>query len=142
MFAMLTHASDEVIELDRVHRFVHEWERDASLRLRRGDPDVAKVYAGHDRIHGGSADEMTAAMIDAWWNARQAGVEVAMMAASNETVAVLNEFAQARRLAAGELDVTTAQRFDGSRWLCVGDEVVTRRYQRDLITDKGMMVEP
>jgi hypothetical protein len=141
MFAMLTHASGEVIELDRVHRFDQPWERDASLRLRREDPDIAKVYAAHDRIRGGTPEEMTAAIIDAWWHARGAGGEVAMMAASNETVVLLSDFAQARRLAAGELDVTMAQRFDGSRWLCVGDEVVTRRNQRDLTTDQGIMVK-
>ena len=28
-----------------VHRFTHEWEADASLRLRTGDPAVSTVYA-------------------------------------------------------------------------------------------------
>src|SRR5690606_23216878 len=42
------------IELDQVHRFTHPWERDASLRLRRGDTTVLDVYDTHGRLHGGS----------------------------------------------------------------------------------------
>ena len=42
------------IELDQVHRFANEWEREASLRLRRGDVSVAEIYDVHDRLHGGT----------------------------------------------------------------------------------------
>ena len=42
------------IELDRVHRFAHAWERDASLRLRRGDPTSLDLYEQHGRLHGGT----------------------------------------------------------------------------------------
>ena len=35
------------IELERVHRFDNEWERDASLRLRQGDITVADLYQQH-----------------------------------------------------------------------------------------------
>ena len=58
MFGLLVDTFDAV-ELDRVHRFHHPWERDASLRLRRGDLDVADVYDAtrpaprrHPRRHG------------------------------------------------------------------------------------------
>jgi hypothetical protein len=139
MFAMLTDTV-EVIELDRVHRFEQVWERDASLRLRRGDPDVAKVYAANGRISGGTSEEMTAAIIDAWWQARSDGGEVAMMAATNDTVDVLNRLAQHRRITSGELDVDTG-RLCGGRWLCVGDEIVTRVNDRDLRTDREVMVK-
>jgi ATP-dependent exoDNAse (exonuclease V) alpha subunit len=40
------------IELDSVHRFTNQWERHASLRLRRGDIDVLDIYDSHDRLHG------------------------------------------------------------------------------------------
>jgi len=39
MFAHLVDTG-QVIELDRIHRFTQPWERDASLRLRDGDPAV------------------------------------------------------------------------------------------------------
>ena len=53
------------IELDRVHRFTHPWERDASLRLRRGDADVVDVYDDHGRLHGGTPDAMERAAVAA-----------------------------------------------------------------------------
>jgi hypothetical protein len=46
------------IELDRVHRFANDWEREASLRLRRGDTEVLDVYDAHGRIHGGARLQM------------------------------------------------------------------------------------
>ena len=46
----------ETFELGQVHRFAHEWERDASLRLRAGDVEVLDEYAAHGRIYGGTAE--------------------------------------------------------------------------------------
>ena len=51
------------IELDRVHRFDNEWERDASLRLRRGDVSVAEVYEAHGRLHSGTRNQMERASV-------------------------------------------------------------------------------
>ena len=36
--------------LHDVHRFAHEWERDASLQLRLGNPDIADTYLAHERV--------------------------------------------------------------------------------------------
>ena len=58
------------IELDQVHRFTNPWERDASLRLRRGDPTVAHLYDLEGRLHGGTAARMEREALDAWWAAR------------------------------------------------------------------------
>ena len=44
--------------LTEIHRFTHTWERDASARLRVGDPDVVAVYDAHGRIRGGTEQEM------------------------------------------------------------------------------------
>jgi hypothetical protein len=38
-------------------RFTAAWERDASLRLRQGDPTALDDYDQHGRIHGAPADE-------------------------------------------------------------------------------------
>ncbi|MGH9164642.1 MAG: MobF family relaxase, partial [Acidimicrobiales bacterium] len=50
------------IELGRVQRFTHGWERDASLRLRRGDASVVEVYEQRGRLHGGTAGQMRRAV--------------------------------------------------------------------------------
>jgi conjugative relaxase-like TrwC/TraI family protein len=129
------------VELDRVHRFAALWERDASLRLRRGDTDVVDLYDQHGRLHGGTARQMAIATVHAWRGATDAGETAAMMAPTREAVAVLNEIAQRIRIAAGEIDPT-------SRWVRVGpgrahagDVVATRRNERNLRSDQSRMVK-
>lgn len=129
------------IELDRVHRFVHGWEREASLQLRRGNPEVLAVYEEHGRIHGGSRRQMEKAVVAAWWQARSKGESAAMMAPTNETVVALNRRAQALRAEAGEIDVSRASVVAGSYRLHVGDSVATRQNDRELRTDRGLMVK-
>jgi len=140
MFAHLitTHGA---VELDQVHRFHHPWERQASLRLRSGDPGVLTVYERRGRLHGGTLEQMEAEMIAAWEHARGRGDTVALMANSTDTVARLNQVAQQTRITAGELDTTASRLRIGNAWLLVGDEVVTRRNNRTLRTDQGLMVK-
>ncbi len=75
------------VELDRVHRFIASWERDASLRLRAGDTDVVAIYDRHGRLHGGTSLQMQRAVINAWWAATEAGERASMMAPTREAVA-------------------------------------------------------
>ena len=103
MFGLLVDTFDAV-ELDRVHRFHQPWERDASLRLRHGDIDVADIYEDHGRLHGGTPDAMERAAVIRWWDHRQAGETVALMAPTIETTDRLNLRAQQLRIRAGELD--------------------------------------
>ncbi|MDQ6944740.1 MAG: AAA family ATPase, partial [Actinomycetota bacterium] len=129
------------IELDRVHRFAHEWERDASLRLRRGDTEVLDLYDEHGRIHGGTRRQMEQAVVAAWWQARARGESVAMMAPTNEIVVDLNRRAQALRLREGEIDPAGPSVSVSNYRLHVGDQVATRQNARQLHTDRGLMVK-
>ncbi|MEO8697111.1 MAG: MobF family relaxase, partial [Acidimicrobiales bacterium] len=135
---MFAHLVDEhgAIELGRVHRFTNDWERDASLRLRRGDLDVIDLYAKHRRILDGPADELQERMVAAWHRARQRGEDVLMTAPTNDTVLVLNRAAQDVRIRNGELATKRTLQAGGYR-LHVGDEIVTRRNERDVVTDRG-----
>jgi len=128
------------IELDQVHRFSNDWEAQASLRLRRGDPSVAEVYEAHGRLHGGTATRMQSEALDAWWTARQAGQPVVLLTPTNETVRVLNEAAQRRRLHARQLRFPHRVVEAGGYQLYTGDEIVTRANNRDLRTDRGHMI--
>jgi conjugative relaxase-like TrwC/TraI family protein len=139
---MFTHLVDlhGGIELDRVHRFEHAWERDASLRLRRGDPGVLDVYEAHGRIHDGPALSVQRQLLNSWWNARERGETVAMVAPTNDLAAELNRAAQQRRLDAGHLHSDRYLAVGDTR-LHVADEIVTRRNDRSLITDGGRFVK-
>jgi AAA domain len=43
------------VQLAEPVRFTASWERDASLRLRQGDPAALDDYDQHGRIHGAPA---------------------------------------------------------------------------------------
>lgn len=128
------------IELDRVHRFTNDWERAASLRLRRGDASVADLYDRHGRLHGGTEAQMASEIIQAWWRTRTSGATVALMAATNDAVTELNQRAQALRARAGEIDLDGPAVNAGGYDIVVGDRVATRRNERQLRTDQGHMI--
>ncbi|MGI8710755.1 MAG: AAA family ATPase, partial [Acidimicrobiales bacterium] len=129
------------VELDRVHRFGAPWEREASLRLRRGDTDVVDIYDHQGRLHGGTHRQMAMATVSAWWSATEAGETAAMMAPTREAVAVLNDLAQAMCADAGEIDRQSPSVRLGASRAHVGDVVATRRNDRTLRTDRDRMVK-
>ena len=139
MFGLLVDTFD-AIELDRVHRFTHHWERHASLRLRAGDPNIADLYQEQGRLHGGTPDAIERAAVAAWCSHRQAGETVALTAPSNDTVDRLNQRAQQQRVRAGELAAHGRDVDLGTVRLYVGDEIATRRNDRHLVTDRGEMI--
>jgi hypothetical protein len=140
---MFAHLVDSygAVELDKVHRFRHHWERTASLRLRAGDPCVLTEYERQGRLHGGTQEEMEADILTAWQQARQRGETVALMANSTDTVARLNDLAQHTRIEAGELDPAASRLGVSDEWILMGDEVVTRRNDRTVRTDRGLMIK-
>jgi conjugative relaxase-like TrwC/TraI family protein len=140
MFAHLVD-SHGAVELDQVHRFQHAWEREASLRLRTGDHKALVEYDKHGRIHGGTQTTMESELIDAWKTARHHGQSVALMANTTDTVTRLNQLAQQSRIMTGELDINTPWLKAGDSLIFVGDEVVTRRNDRRLRTDRDLMVK-
>jgi ATP-dependent exoDNAse (exonuclease V) alpha subunit len=140
MFAHLVDIHGAV-ELDQVHRFGHPWERQASLGLRSGDPAALVEYQRRGRLHGGTIEQMETDIIAAWQEARDRSETVALMANNTDTVDRLNQFAQDRRIATRDLDPTGHCLRIGEAKMQVGDEVVTRRNDRTLRTDRGLMVK-
>jgi conjugative relaxase-like TrwC/TraI family protein len=139
MYGLLTDTFG-AIELDRVHRFNHPWERDASLQLRDGNPGVADLYNDHGRLHGGTSVQMERAAINRWADHRQDGQSVLLMAATNETVERLNQRAQQHRIRHGELNPDGPHATAGVYELFAGDEIATRRNDRGMVTDRGEIV--
>jgi conjugative relaxase-like TrwC/TraI family protein len=140
---MFGHLVDTIgaVELDRVHRFDASWERDASLRLRRGDTDVVALYDHHGRLHGGTGRRMAKATVAAWRHAIEAGETAAMMAPTRAGVDVLNELAQHERITAGQIDLRSRSVKVGTSRAFAGDLVATRRNDRTLLTDQARMVK-
>jgi hypothetical protein len=97
-------ADIDAVELSGVRRFSAAWERDASLRLRAGDPPVMVDYERHGRVT--SCDRLGAldAAFTAWHDARGVA-SLVICATDNATVADIARCIRAARVAAGEVEL-------------------------------------
>jgi conjugative relaxase-like TrwC/TraI family protein len=140
MFTLLAETGPTV-ELETVHRFRHRWERAASLQLRQGNPDVINTYYRHGRLDAGPRSEMEHNALDQWLRARTLGRTTLLLTTTIDGADRLNTLAQAARLDRGELDSVRWLRWPNGRRCYVGDEIVTRRNDRTLRTDRGIMIK-
>ena len=140
-FALLVDRRADAPELNEIHRFTNEWEKDASLALSRGDVQVISAYARHKRIREGLTDEMVDAAYVAWRADCAAGRASILVTESARDVRALNERARAERLLLdGAVDHREAQLVDGCR-ASVGDVVITRQNDRTIRTTRGGWVK-
>ena len=126
-------------ELEHIHRFSHEWEAAASLRLRQGDLRALDMYETHGRIIPGTFAEHLETIPDVWMQCHAAGETVAITAATNEHVDEINQTIRQRRARSGDTD-TTAIGSIADGVVAVGDVVATRRNHRQLHTTSGDIV--
>jgi hypothetical protein len=136
LFAELC-ANGRVDELERLHRFTHQWEAAASLQLRCGDPRAFDAYEAHDRIIPGPLQDHLAAIADLWIEHYAGGGTVALVASTNDHVDAINHAVQAARIAAGQLKPNNVAAIAGGECAHVGDVVATRHNDRTLLTSAG-----
>ncbi len=139
-FAMLAHDRPDTPTLTDIRRFTHDWEADATARLRTGDETVIDTYLQHDRVRSGDHRAMLDALFTAWKTDVDRGLDSAMIATDDDTVAELNALAQAHRRDTGDVEPGAADAADGNR-LGVGDCIITRRNDRRLTTAPGSWVK-
>jgi conjugative relaxase-like TrwC/TraI family protein len=137
LFRLLV-SETKAAELTGVRRFSAEWERDASLRLRTGDQSVVEEYLSQGRVVGGERSVMVEEAFGRWWMARARGDSVLVCAADHATVNELAARARAARVAAGEVEAAGVAA--GEHTVGVGDEIVTCRNDRRLVTSAGAWV--
>ena len=140
-FALLVHRRTDAPELTDIHRFAHEWEKHASLALRRGEVDVISTYVRQNRIHEGLTDDMLDQAYEAWRADCRAGKASILVTESSHAVRTLNERARAERLLeAGAVNDREILLADGNR-ASIGDHIITRRNDRTLQTTRGGWVK-
>ncbi|HWV50638.1 MAG TPA: MobF family relaxase [Microbacterium sp.] len=132
-FGMLVRHRQGVPDLTDVRRFSNEWEKTATLALRRGDAAILETYDDYVRLHGGGPDQMLDVLYAAWQGDRASGLSTLMIAGNGETVAELNQRARADRVDAGHVEAAGVPLHDGTT-AGVGDLVVTRRNERRITT--------
>jgi conjugative relaxase-like TrwC/TraI family protein len=135
-FGLLVRDRPDPPELSDVRRFAHPWERDATVRLRTGDPTVIDTYQAHDRISGGDTAAMVDAAYQAWLADLAAGRSSVMIAATTDTVTALNTTARLDRVTAGQVAATGAVRLHDGTDASAGDLVVTRRNDRRIASGR------
>ncbi len=134
LFRLLA-SETQATELTGVRRFHALWEREASLRLRDGDKTVIDDYHQHGRVVGGGREVMVEEAFVRWQLARARGESVVVCAADHATVDELACRARAARAEAGEVEAEGV--VAGEQVVGVGDEIVTTRNDRRLVTSRG-----
>lgn len=129
-FSMLVHLRMDVAELAEVHRFVHTWEKEASLSLRNGQTDAIDQYIAHDRVVEGSTEAMADAAYAAWRLDTRAGKASLLISESNEAVLAINIRARSELILEGRVDATREVTLDDGTAASVGDTIITRRNDR------------
>ncbi|WP_240645704.1 MobF family relaxase [Georgenia sp. SYP-B2076] len=140
-FSMLV--QDRVGELARlveVRRFVHEWEKDASLALRDGDVAAIDTYETHGRVREGTTEAMIDAAYQAWQDDLSAGRSSILVTEAAESVRQLNERARAERIQSGLTFTRREVALRDEARASVGDVIITRRNDRRLRTGEGTWV--
>ena len=126
--------------LGRVRRFRHRWERAASLRLRAGDVTVLAEYDRRARIAGGSAAEAEDAAFAAATADRARGLDVYLLADTNDVAARLARRVRDQLVAAGQVDDTRTVTLADGNHVGVGDQIVTRDNDRYNRSEDGRFV--
>jgi hypothetical protein len=128
------------LEIQAVHRFAEQWEKDASLKLRHGDVTVIADYQARGRVHAGREDQARRNMVLDWAAAMRAGLEAVMIAQSEAEVTGLNRqaaehMARARRAAGHRPGIERVRLSDGN--LAQAGEWIQARLNDQLITAGG-----
>jgi conjugative relaxase-like TrwC/TraI family protein len=139
-FSLLVSERSDVAELTEVHRFVNEWEREASLDLRFGRSDVIDLYAEHDRLKEGTTDEMTDTAYAAWRADTRSGRSSVLVTEATRSVFELNRRARAERLLNGDTRASTEVRLVDGSHASEGDLIITRRNDRRIKPLRGSWV--
>jgi conjugative relaxase-like TrwC/TraI family protein len=123
----------ETYTLSDVRRFTADWEREASLRIRDGDPAAVLAYDRHGRLRdGGRLDDTITAVARAAAADRLAGREVIVTCGSNTHAATVSAAVRHHLVDAGLVDEAGVVLGRDHNTAGVGDLVQARRIDRRL----------
>ena len=101
-------------ELTEILRFRHQWERDASLRLRAGEVAVVDVYDRRGRIRGADTDAAMADAAKSYLGDFLRGRDVLLLAGSNGEASELARQVQGMLRAMGRVGDGQVELSDGN----------------------------
>ncbi|WP_296376788.1 MobF family relaxase [Pseudonocardia sp.] len=131
-------ASGARYELAEARRFRHEWERDASLRLRAGDESVLRIYHQQGRlIDAGTSEQAEDSAARAWLGDTLAGRQSMLLVDTNEQAARLSAALRAELVRLGRLQEGGVALGLQGTVAGVGDVVEARAIAWDLAGHEG-----
>ena len=113
MFALLA-SEAPAVQLHEVRRFAAPWEREASVRLRGGDPAVVAAYDRHGRIRGAEEEAAYDRAASMWLADHLRGNDVLLLAGSNAEAAELSRRVQAKLVRLDDVGPPQAVLADGN----------------------------
>ena len=143
MLALLV-ADNGAHQLEQVHRFDSDWERQASLRLRAGDTSVIPEYEDRGRLQAGTVEQMQAAAVRGYLADTLDGKDSLLIVGSNEhRRAALAPRSGGSSSDYGVVEPTHIGRLGpcaGNVRVSVGDRVQARQVDRTIRVDGGQHV--
>jgi len=118
VFSQLTEDLPNVHRLDEVMRFNSEWEKEASLKLRKGEVDVLAEYESRGRLRAGTREEMVEASYQSWLSDHVGGKDAVLIAPTTAQADELAARARADLVRLGQVEENGIE-LDG-RGLTVG----------------------
>jgi AAA domain-containing protein len=124
-------------QLERVHRFRHDWERLASVRLRVGDTSVLREYEDRGRLHGGTVEEMQDAAVRGYLTDTMDGLDSLLIVGTNDEATLLSRQIRDRLVDLGKISPQTLATLDDDNKVSVGDMIQARKNDRNIDVDGG-----
>jgi hypothetical protein len=115
------------VQLAEPVRFAAGWEREASLRLRRGDATALDDYDQHGQIRGAPPDQAMDQAVHVYVASSLAGRDVLLMAADWARCRELSARIRDDLIHLGLVDATRAVRIAEGAKASVGDLIICRR---------------
>ena len=133
------------VQLAEAMRFTQQWEREASLALRRGEMEALEDYDPHGRIMGDEPELALDLARSAYLGSYLARRDVLMIARAHETCSELSRRVRDDLVHLGLVDnIRAVELRDGAR-AGAGDVIVARRNDHDLEAgeaERGSLARP
>ncbi|MGR3939076.1 MobF family relaxase [Streptomyces sp. BRA346] len=137
IFSQLTEELPNVHRLDEVMRFNSEWEKKASLQLRKGEADVLAEYEARGRLRAGTREEMVEASYQSWLADHAAGKDAVLIAPTKQQADELAARARADLVRLGQVEEGGIELPDRGLTVGKGDMIQLRKNNRRMTTASG-----
>ncbi|MEJ8662288.1 MobF family relaxase [Streptomyces sp. MS1.AVA.4] len=137
VFGQLTEDLPNVHRLDEVMRFNSEWEKKASLKLRKGEVDVLAEYETRGRLRAGTREQMLEASYQSWLADHAAGKDAVLIAPTKDQADELAARARQDLVRLGKVEAEGIELDKRGLTVGKGDMIQLRKNNRQMTSTSG-----